>query len=121
MSQSQSLETKPPTLNVEMQWRKWKCAITDANDPSAEPLYYTEFKAWRQPDMIYKRVSDNKTIGTGTLHAFKFDADYELHDHKDTLVAQKRFHTVYTHRTLAMSGTDKSVTLTWTSESDFKT
>lgn len=121
MPQSQSTETtKPPILNVEMQWRKWKAAVTDANNPSAGPLYYTEFKTLSNK-MIYKRATDNKTIGTGTLHTFKIDADYELHGRKDTLVAQKRFRTVYTHRSLAMSDTDKPVTLTWTSDSDFKT
>lgn len=83
-----------------MQRRKWKCTITDSNDPFATPLYYAEFKDWRQPDMIYKRASDNKTIGTGTLHAFKIDADYELHSRKDTLVAQKAS-TLYTHLALS--------------------
>lgn len=120
ISQSPSPErTKPPVLNVEMQWRKWKAAVTEANNPTAGPLYYTEFKT-RSNNLIYKRAADNKTIGTGTLHTFKIDADYELHGRKDTLVAQKRFRTVYTHRSLAMSETDKPVTLTWTSDSDFK-
>lgn len=113
--------TNPTILNVDMQWRKWRSQVTDANNPDAGPLYITEFKTWGHPQMIYKRGSDNQTIGSGTLHAFNIDADYELHGRKDTLVAQKRFHTIYTHRSLAMSDTKNPVTLTWTSDCGFKT
>lgn len=109
-----------PTYRVEYNWYNFKARIYDDNKPDSEPLYIGDFAKLRAPHGIYKRADDGKVIGTGTLHFINIDAEYEVHGRKDTLVAQKRFRTIYTSRSLAMSDTDKPVTLTWTSDSGFK-
>ncbi|KAJ5174988.1 uncharacterized protein N7482_000865 [Penicillium canariense] len=109
------------TLSVDFTWKKWKALITDANKPDAKPLYTVDFQQFKNPRIIYRRGESEEVIGTGTLHTFNIDADYELHGRRDTLVAQRRWHTVYSHRSLALSDNEKPVRLTWTSDSDFKT
>ncbi|RMJ28235.1 hypothetical protein PHISP_00867 [Aspergillus sp. HF37] len=109
------------TYRVEYTWYNFKCRIYDDNKTGAEPLYIADFAKLRKPHAIYKRADNDQVIGTGTLHFFNIDADYEIHGRRDTMVAQKRFSTVYTHRSFAMSDTDQPMTMTWTSDSGFKT
>lgn len=121
-TQRESLDTsKIPTYRVEYTWYNFKARIYDDNKPGEEPLYIADFAKLRQPHAIYKRADNAEVIGTGTLHFFNIDAEYEMNGRKDSIVAQKRFRTIYTHRSLAMSDTDQPVTMTWTSDSGFKT
>lgn len=111
-----------PTYRVEYTWYNFKARIYDDSKPGDEPIYIADFAKIRKPHAIYKRVDNGEVIGTGSLHLFSsIDADYEIHGRKDSLVAQKRFRIVYTHRSLAMSDTGDPVTITWTSDSGFKT
>lgn len=108
-------------LQVDFSWKKFKGLITDANNPDAGPLYIVHWHAVKAPHLVFKRPTDDHTVGSGTLHTFKINADYEVAGQKGTLVAQKRFKTLYTHQSYAYSTTDKPVTLTWTSDSGFTT
>lgn len=110
-----------PRLQVDFSWKKFKCLITDSSDPDADPVYIVDWQAVKAPHLIFKRPADDVTIGTGTLHAVKINADYEVAGRKGTLAAQKRFKTLYTHQSYALSDTDEPVTLTWTSDSGFTT
>lgn len=116
-----SSSSETPTYRVEYTWYNFKGRIYDDSKTGEEPLYIADFAKLRKPHAVYKRADNAQVIGTGTLHFFNIDADYEIHGRRDTLVAQKRFRTVYTHRSLAMSDTDQPVTMTWTSDSGFKT
>lgn len=109
-----------PTYRFEYTWYNFKGRIYDDTKPGEEPIYIADFAKLRRPHAIYKRVDDDKIIGTGTVHYFKLDTEYESYGRKDTLVAQKRFRAIYTHRSPAMSDTEQPVTMTWTSESGFK-
>ncbi|KAL4919655.1 hypothetical protein BDW62DRAFT_178775, partial [Aspergillus aurantiobrunneus] len=82
--------------------------------------------SWRAtaPHLKFTRPADNQLMGTGTLHTFKINADYEVANRKGTLVAQRRFKTLYTHQSYAYANPDSPdtpVTLTWTSDSGFTT
>lgn len=117
-------DSPAPTYRVEYTWYNFKARIYDDNSPDNQnPLYIADFAKLRQPHAIYKRASSSEIIGTGTIHFFNIDADVEVHGRRDKLVAQKRFRTIYNHRSVAMSEDDdkKPVTMTWTSDSGFKT
>ncbi|KAL2812924.1 hypothetical protein BDW59DRAFT_35365 [Aspergillus cavernicola] len=108
-------------LQVDFSWKKFKGLISDVNNPEAGPLYIVEWNAVRSPHLIFKRPADDRIVGTGTLHTFRINADYEVAGQKGTLIAQKRFKTLYTHQSYAYSNTNEPVTMTWSSESGFTT
>ncbi|KAJ5669097.1 hypothetical protein N7462_010167 [Penicillium macrosclerotiorum] len=120
-----SQSTKPPSLQFDFQWRKFKTRISDTNNPEKGALYIVDYNSFKKPSIVFKRVTEKEgaeeVIGSGTLHTFGIDADYELHGRKDTLVAQRRWHTSYSHRSLAVSSNEKPVKMIWSSDSDFKT
>ncbi|KAL2868905.1 uncharacterized protein BJX67DRAFT_379840 [Aspergillus lucknowensis] len=116
------MSTNPTLLQVDFSWKKFKGLITYADSPSPEqqPLYIVDWNAIKSPHLVFTRPSENRTIGTGTLHAVRINADFEVAGRKGTLVAQKRFKTLYTHQSYAFSeDPHKPVTLTWTSSSGF--
>ncbi|CBF71821.1 predicted protein [Aspergillus nidulans FGSC A4] len=88
-------------LQVDFSWKKFEGLITDANDPSNHPLYIVHWNAIKSPHITFKRPSDDHIVGTGTLHLVRINADFEVHGRSRTLVAQKRFKTLYTHETHA--------------------
>lgn len=111
-----------PRFNVEFSWKKWNTIVTDDRDPESNPTYTVDFHhSMTSPHFLFKSASDHGIIGTGTLHTFSINAEYELHGQKDTLLAQKRWQTVYTFLSRAFSDTSSPVTLTWSSSSGFKT
>ncbi|KAJ5641675.1 hypothetical protein N7490_005675 [Penicillium lividum] len=72
-----------------------------------------------QKQLVYNSAPTNNVIGTGALHVVNIDADYEYRGRKVTLVAQKRFRTLYTHRfgllkTPPPKG--QSAVMTWTGD-----
>ncbi|KAL4928938.1 uncharacterized protein BDV17DRAFT_263134 [Aspergillus undulatus] len=111
----------PHLLKVDFSWKTFKGLITDTNKPDADPLYIVGWNAVKSPHLTFKRPTDDHIVGTGTLHMVKINADYEVAGRKGSLVAQKRFKTLYTHQSYAYSNSDKPVTMTWTSDSGFTT
>ncbi|KAL4782348.1 hypothetical protein BJX76DRAFT_349468 [Aspergillus varians] len=109
------------SLPVDFSWKKFKALINDPNNPEAGPLYIVGWSVFKAPHLTFTRSADDHIVGTGTLHTFKIDAEYEVAGRKGTLSAQKRFKTLYTHASYAYSTTDKPVTMTWTSDSGFTT
>ena len=111
-----------PTLQVDFTWLKWKAYISDVSTPSI-PLYTVDFKPYKKRCIIVKSADESTTIGTGTLHCFSINPDYEIHGRKGTIKALKRWKTSYTHlsHALASSPDGPPATMTWTSSSDFKT
>lgn len=120
---SEPLQTRNvPGFDVEFSWKKWNILITDDRDPESNPIYTVDFqKSMKAPHFLFKSAPDHRTIGSGTIHTFSINAEYELHGYKDTLLAQKRWQTVYTYQSRAFSETSTPVTLTWSSSSGFKT
>ncbi|CAL5871867.1 uncharacterized protein PFLUO_LOCUS6121 [Penicillium psychrofluorescens] len=116
-----SAATQSSTLKVDLAWSKFKALISDANDPQSKPLYIVGFQMIRSPHLTFKSGESDTTVGTGTLHAIGISPDYELHGFKDTIKAQKRFKTAYTHQSHAYSVTDSPVTMTWSSNCGLKT
>ncbi|KAJ5748622.1 uncharacterized protein N7511_010318 [Penicillium nucicola] len=116
--------TSNPTFQVDMTWKKFKAIISDINSPGKDPKYIVDFP-WnllpKSESMIVKRASDEEVVGTGKLSMVSINANYKFHGQKGTLLAQKRWQTVYTHRSLNFSDTDTPVTMTWTSDCGFKT
>ncbi|KAJ6110605.1 hypothetical protein N7486_002840 [Penicillium sp. IBT 16267x] len=98
-SQFQSFETTDQlvTLRIDFKWGKFKSLVSDINKPD-EPLYIIKYKMFSPKQIIYKSASTNDVIGTSSIHMVSIDADYECRGQRDTLVAQKRFKTLYTHR-----------------------
>lgn len=119
---SQSLQDRNiPRLNVEFSWKKWNTVITDGCNSDSNPIYTVSFqKSNKSPHFFFKSAPDYETIGTGTLHTFSINAEYELHGQNDTLVAQKRWQTVYTYHSRAFSDNNLPVILTWSSSRGFK-
>ncbi|KAJ5815571.1 hypothetical protein N7474_007348 [Penicillium riverlandense] len=120
-----STKTEIHALNVEFDYRKWKANISKASDPKSKPVYRVGFHNTRRPQIEHKRVGDDlttTTIGTGTLHTFHIDAEYELHGQKRTLKTLKRWKRVYAHLSYVYSDNPKvPMTMTWTSSTGFKT
>ncbi|KAJ5550754.1 hypothetical protein N7461_005452 [Penicillium sp. DV-2018c] len=113
-----------PTFTVDFTWKKWQCKISDANNPGSDPLYTVHFPmslfSKSAADIVFKRNPSEEVIGSGNINAISINASYELHGQKGHLLAQKRFKTVYTHRSLNFSDTESPVTMTWTSDAGFK-
>ncbi|KAL2839003.1 hypothetical protein BJY01DRAFT_219603 [Aspergillus pseudoustus] len=118
-----SLTPQSRKLQVDFSWRRFKGLITDANDTTNSPLYVVHWNAIKSPHMTFKGPDDKQVIGTGTLHLVRINADYVVNGRSGTLVAQKRFKTLYTHESHAYADpeTGEPVTLTWTSDSGFTT
>ncbi|KAJ5959914.1 uncharacterized protein N7479_007064 [Penicillium vulpinum] len=118
----QSLQTpsKGPVFTVDFTWKKWKGLVTDANNPGAGPLYTIHFPFSLKSTLVFKKGPDEEVIGTGKLNMVSINADYELRGQKAHLLAQKRWRTEYTHRSLNFSDTESPVTMTWTSDAGFK-
>lgn len=109
-----------PTLQVDFAWKKMKALVTDSESPET-PLYVIDFQTIRSPCIIFKSASDQKEIGSGTLHPISINADYQLHGRKGQLKALKRWQTQYTHLSQAFSNDDSPVIMTWVSTCGFKT
>jgi hypothetical protein len=109
-------------LQVDFSWRKFHAKITDLENNSTDPIYIADFRTLKAPHFVLNSTSDDSTIGTGTLHTFSIDADYELHGQPGTLKALKRWKTEYTHRSQNFSREDGSpAIMTWNSDYGFKT
>ncbi|KAJ5684466.1 uncharacterized protein N7477_000811 [Penicillium maclennaniae] len=146
--QTQGSETaKAPSLIIDFSWRKFKSLIYEGDTVSGTPRYALKYSILGHLKLVFKRVSspaalnkitsdetgdiqdddsdDHTTtsdiVGRGKIRNVRIDADYEVHGRSDKLVAQKRWHTEYTHRSQAMSNDGKLVTMYWLSDSDFKT
>jgi hypothetical protein len=114
--------SKSSTFKVDFTWKKWKAIVSDANNPGAEPLYTIHYSPFSlTANMVFKKASNDEVIGSGKLNAVSINADYELRGQKAHILAQKRWRTVYTHRSLNFSDTESPVTMTWTSDAGFKT
>ncbi|KAL4792775.1 hypothetical protein BDV19DRAFT_367724 [Aspergillus venezuelensis] len=120
-----SLTTQSRKLQVDFSWKRFKGLITYADDTSDDPspLYIVHWNAVKSPHLTFKRPSDDHTVGTGTLHLVRINADYTVNKRSGTLVAQRRFKTLYTHESHAYADpeTGRPTTLTWTSDSGFTT
>ncbi|KAJ5884730.1 hypothetical protein N7495_009240 [Penicillium taxi] len=135
-SQPQPAETNQHrTLNLDYTWRKFKTLISDEKNPD-KPLYIIDYKIIPKPKFTFRSVGNitddinidskdvkidaieaaSEIIGKSSLHTFKIDADYECNGHKDTLIAQKRFKTSYTHRSAVLTKKGKPAVLSWTGE-----
>lgn len=117
---SQQPDKEPPKLLVDFSWKKFQYRITSPENPS-EPLYIVHFRSATATRLVFNSGADDSTkIGTGNLHVFGIDADYEIHGQKGTLKALKRWKTIYTHLSRAFTNDDGSpATMTWRSESSF--
>lgn len=100
--QSSHVPNSTRALKVDFSWKKWKALITEDEAPQPEALYIVDFETMKSR-MIYRSMPEDKTIGTGKLHSFSINAEYEVHGYKDTLLAQKRWQTEYTQRSQAFS------------------
>ncbi|KAJ5500259.1 hypothetical protein LT330_002264 [Penicillium expansum] len=108
-------------FKVDFTWKKWKGIVSDVNNPS-DPLYTIHYSPFSlAANMVFKKAPEEEVIGIGKLNAVSINADYELRGQKAHLLAQKRWRTVYTHRSLNFSDTESPVTMTWTSDCGFKT
>ncbi|KAI4230679.1 MAG: hypothetical protein L6R40_007977 [Gallowayella cf. fulva] len=105
------------TLQVEFTWRKWNAYISNPSDP----IYIVNYQCIKSPHLTIKSVNSDETIGTGTLHPISINAKFQVHGRNGTLKALKRWKTSYTHLSYAYSDSSDPVTMTWTSESGFKT
>ncbi|KAJ5774212.1 hypothetical protein N7457_009108 [Penicillium paradoxum] len=115
---------KSSAFTVDFTWKKWMGVVSDANKPGSDPLYTIHFPfnvlSKNAATMVFKQASNEEVIGSGKLNVVSINASYELHGQKAHLLAQKRWRTVYTHRSLNFSDTDSPVTMTWTSDCGFK-
>ncbi|KAJ5524343.1 hypothetical protein N7494_010993 [Penicillium frequentans] len=117
-SQFQSLETtdQHATLRIDFKWGNFKSLVSDVNKPD-EPLYIIKYKLFSSKQIIYKSASTNDVIGTSSIHMVSIDADYECRGRRDTLVAQKRFKTLYTHRSGFLKNPQgQPAVMTWTGD-----
>lgn len=113
--------SKSAAFTVDFTWKKWKGIVSDVNNPS-DALYTIHYSPFSlTANMVFKKAPDEEVIGIGKLNAVSINADYELRGQKAHLLAQKRWRTVYTHRSLNFSDTESPVTMTWTSDCGFKT
>jgi hypothetical protein len=116
--------THGPAFTVDFTFKKWKGRVSDANNPGSDPLYTIHFPfnvfSTSAASMVFKRNPSEEVIGIGKLNVVSINASYELHGQKAHLLAQKRWKTMYTHRSLNFSDTDSPVTMTWTSNVGFK-
>ena len=123
--QSIQKSSNNPTLKVNFTWKNWQGKVLDANNPGSDPLYSIhfpfKFASKSAATMVFKQIPSEEVIGSGKLNVVSINPNYELHGHKAQLLAQKRWRTVYTHRSLNFSDTDTPVTMTWTSDAGFKT
>ncbi|KXG45510.1 uncharacterized protein PGRI_040590 [Penicillium griseofulvum] len=118
--QYSQIPSKNPAFAVNFTWKKWRAMVSDASNPGSEPLYTIHFPISLETHIIFKKSSDGEVIGNGKLNFVSINAEYELHGQKARLLAQKRWRTVYTHRSLNFSDTGSPVTMTWTSDAGFK-
>lgn len=113
--------SKSAAFTVDFTWKKWKGIVSDVNNPS-DALYTIHYSPFSlAANMVFKKAPGEEVIGIGKLNAVSINADYELRGQKAHLLAQKRWKTVYTHRSLNFSDTESPVTMTWTSDCGFKT
>lgn len=116
--------SKSSAFTVDFTWKKWMGVVSDANSPGSAPLYTIHFPfnvlSRNAATMVFKRAPNEEVIGSGKLNAVSINASYELHGQKAHLLAQKRWRTMYTHRSLNFSDTESPVTMTWTSDCGFK-
>ncbi|KAL8711808.1 MAG: hypothetical protein Q9220_003752 [cf. Caloplaca sp. 1 TL-2023] len=114
--------TKPPTIQVDYSWRKWETRIFSDDDPSKN-LYIIKYQMIKGPHLIVKSPDLKEIIGTGSLHPISINAKYEVAGRKGQLKALKRWKTSYTHLSYAYASDPDAgpATMTWTSDSDFKT
>ncbi|KAJ6021764.1 hypothetical protein N7540_007268 [Penicillium herquei] len=117
-TQVQSSETTKQhvTLQIDFKWGKFTSRISDTQNTEV-PLYMVKYKIFSQKQLVYLSGATQDVIGTGSIHMINIDADYECHGRKDTLVAQKRLSTIYTHRSGVLKNYDNTpVVLTWTGD-----
>ncbi|CAO1603166.1 hypothetical protein XANCAGTX0491_006758 [Xanthoria calcicola] len=117
-------DTNPnTTLQVDFTWRKFKAYITAVSAPS-NPLYIVDYRMLKKECIIVTSADSAAQIGTGTLHVFSINPNYRLHGRKGTIKALSRWKTSYTHLSHAYAASPDDgppTTMTWTSDSDFKT
>ncbi|KAJ5947775.1 hypothetical protein N7466_000790 [Penicillium verhagenii] len=117
--QPQDLETSTDqhvTLRIDFKWGKFKSLVSDINKPN-DPLYIIQYKPFSSKQFIYRSAPTEKVIGTGSVHVVNIDAEYECRGRRDTLVAQRRLHTLYTHRSGYLKNSDGQPTvMTWTGD-----
>lgn len=123
-------DTPNSALQVDFSLKSWKVIISllsttsDSPDPAPPALYRIDTQSMRTPQMLFRRASEPSTstpFATGTLHTFKINPDYTLHDTPNTLTATRRFQTSYTYQsTLFARSPGHPETMTWTSTSGFK-
>lgn len=105
-------------LKVDYSWKKWSALITEGG--KEEPLYIMETRRFAAPHAVFKTIQDKQVFATGTLHYVSIHGDYEFYGRKGQLRALKRFKTAYTHLSTLFSDTDEPITMTWTSDTNFK-
>ncbi|KAJ5722451.1 hypothetical protein N7488_000486 [Penicillium malachiteum] len=104
------------TLQIDFKWGKFTSRISDTQNTEV-PLYLVKYKILSQKQLIYLSGATQDVIGTGSIHIINIDADYECHGRRDTLVAQKRLSTLYTHRSGVLKNHDNTpAVLTWTGD-----
>lgn len=104
------------TLRIDFKWGKFKSLISDVQN-SDKPLYKIKYKIFSQKQLVYMDATTDNVLGTGAIHMINIDADYECRGRRDTLVAQKRFKTSYTHRSGVLKRSDGSpAVLNWTGD-----
>ncbi|GAD92893.1 conserved hypothetical protein [Paecilomyces variotii No. 5] len=118
ISHSQIDSAPVTTLQVDFTWSKFQARITQKD--ASEPLYFIDFHSVKAPHLVFRSSADGATIGTGTLHVVAIDAKYDVHGHKGTIKALKRFKTMYTHLSYAYSESETPVPMTWTSSCGFR-
>ncbi|CAG8012254.1 unnamed protein product [Penicillium olsonii] len=113
-----------PIFTVTFTWKQWQGKIFDTQNPS-EPIYTInfpfQFASKSAASMIFKKAPTEEVVGTGKLNLVSIDPSYVLHGQKSQLLAQRRFRTVYTHRSLNFATNRTPVTMTWSSAAGFKT
>ncbi|KAJ5786255.1 uncharacterized protein N7503_011467 [Penicillium pulvis] len=114
--QSPQTTDQHATLQIDFKWGNFKSLVSDINKPD-EPLYIIKYKLFSSKQIIYKSASTKDVIGTSSIHMVSIDADYECRGRRDTLVAQKRFKTLYTHRSGFLKNPQgQPAVMTWTGD-----
>ncbi|CAG7992730.1 unnamed protein product [Penicillium salamii] len=117
--------TENPIFTVKFTWKDWQGKIFDTQNPASEPIYIIDFPfkfaSKKAASMIFKNVSTEDVVGSGKLNLVSINPGYKCHGQEGQLLAQKRFSTLYTYRSLNFSTNDKPVTMTWSSNLAFKT
>ncbi|KAJ5232299.1 hypothetical protein N7468_005255 [Penicillium chermesinum] len=118
------------TLAMNFAWRKFKSSISDTRSPD-KPLYIISYKIFPKLKFIFRKASrddgsdgnteddgksDDDVVGTGMVNNISIDSSYTCHGRKDQLVAQRRFHTSYTHRSAALAENGKPKVVTWSGD-----